>query len=242
MSILKHRHEKEFTIIPNSVFTDSNLNLRDIGLLCVLLHLPDNWRFSIDGLVSILQNDGRDKIRAGLKNLEAAGYLCRDKSRDSAGKVTGAIWIVSDTPMSENPTLEKPTLENPPLIKKEIKKELKEQRTLSKSEKNDPPEEHADEYRDGDDKAYLLASFVENKLCERIPERKKSSKAKLKESADGFYETKLENDCDWDLLRDIVCWLQGDEFWRTRILNGYDFKRHFERLLARYRGDFQASA
>lgn len=106
-----------FTIIASNIFRDENLSIRDRGLLCTLLSLPDNWEFSIIGLTKILP-DGKDTIRASLQKLEKLGYLKRVQAKDSAGKFTGYDYQLSETPLSEkpsseNPTTGKPTTENP---------------------------------------------------------------------------------------------------------------------------------
>ena len=117
MSILRHHHDTSYTVIPNDILNDKRLSLKDIGLLCFILHLPDGWNFSVNGLASILPHDGRDSISSGLKRIEQAGYLKRDRERDSVGRLAEAVWIVSDTPMTENPAQE-----NTIQINKEIKK------------------------------------------------------------------------------------------------------------------------
>lgn len=131
MAILKHHFEKGFTIVPNSIFEDNRLNLRDIGLLCYLLHLPEDWDLSIKGLTAILPNDGRDGISASLKRIEQAGYLRRTQERLKDGTMGDYIWIVSDVPLpkTENPYTDKPNTENPTQIKNVINKEHTEQST-----------------------------------------------------------------------------------------------------------------
>ena len=113
MPILKQRRERGYTIIPNDILESQELSLKDIGLLCYLLHLPEDWQFSIDGLVSILPFDRRAAIMASLNRLEKAHYLYREHERVEHGRFGKAIWIVSDSPMFDFPMLEKPTLENP---------------------------------------------------------------------------------------------------------------------------------
>ena len=113
MPILKQRRERGYTIIPNDILESKELSLKDIGLLCYLLHLPEDWQFSIDGLVSVLPFDRRAAIMASLNRLEKAHYLYREHERVEHGRFGKAIWIVSDSPMSDFPMLEKPTLENP---------------------------------------------------------------------------------------------------------------------------------
>ena len=118
MAILRHRHSTEFTVIPNSIFKDKNLNLKDIGLLCFLIHLPDDWEFTVNGLVAVLPNDGKDSITKSLKRIEDAGYIRREQERLGDGTMSRAVWIVSDTPLTENPSAV-----NHPQTKKENNKE-----------------------------------------------------------------------------------------------------------------------
>lgn len=123
MAVLRHHHDTEFTVIPNSIFNDDRLNTKDIGLLCFLIHLPDDWNFSIKGLNEVLPNDGRDSISASLKRIEQAGYLRREQERNKDGTLGDYIWTVSDTPIS--PKTENPYTENPTQTKKESNKERK---------------------------------------------------------------------------------------------------------------------
>lgn len=121
--IIRHRHARNFTIIPNEIFNDSNLRIRDIGLLCYLLHLPDEWVFSVAGLIKSLPHDRKDGITASLKRLESSGYLRRSQSRSEKGKLSEAVWTVSDTPLTDLPPTEYPLTENPTQIKNPIDKE-----------------------------------------------------------------------------------------------------------------------
>ena len=100
-----------FTIISSNILRDENLSIRDRGLLCTLLSLPDNWEFSIIGLTKILP-DGKDTIRASLQRLEKLGYLKRVQAKDSAGKFTGYDYQLSDTPSHNIATPETSTPEN----------------------------------------------------------------------------------------------------------------------------------
>lgn len=131
MAILRHRHTRDFTIVPNSLIQNENLSLRDIGLLVYMLSLPDDWEFSIRGLDAIFKNDGRDAVSVSLKRIEAAGYLTREVER-KGGKFGAVVWIVSDEPMSpctEKPDTAKPNTANPSQTKNRINKERTEQRT-----------------------------------------------------------------------------------------------------------------
>lgn len=112
MPILRHEHKSNYTTIPNSVFK-SGLSLKGIGLLCLLISLPENWEFSTAGLCAICSSDGRDSICKGLKELEASRYLVRSQRRTATGKTDGVEWVVSDVPLSEKPKTENPEAGNP---------------------------------------------------------------------------------------------------------------------------------
>lgn len=105
MPFIKKQSSGKFTVLPNSIFESGALDLKDIGMLCFILHLPPTWNFSVEGLVSVLKNNGRTSILSSLKSLEKAGYLARFQSRDK-GSFREAIWVVSDTPMTNSDLLE----------------------------------------------------------------------------------------------------------------------------------------
>lgn len=109
MPILRHEHKTNYTVVPNALLYDDRLTLRDIGLLCLMLSLPDDWKFSVRGMRSIVPNDGRDCIAASLKRLKDAGYVQMERQWDN-GKLGTVIWTVSDVAL---PCPEKPCPENP---------------------------------------------------------------------------------------------------------------------------------
>lgn len=134
MAVLRKAHKSNFTVIDNQVFK-SNLSLKARGLLSTMLSLPDNWHFTEAGLVSILPKDGRDSLRAAIKELETERFLTREQMRDENGKLGDYVWTFCDypqvenqpqqnietqvdyvrqveNPVSENPTLDSPTSVN----------------------------------------------------------------------------------------------------------------------------------
>lgn len=135
MAVLRKAHKSNFTVIDNQVFK-SNLSLKARGLLSTMLSLPDNWHFTEAGLVSILPKDGRDSLRAAIKELETERFLIREQMRDENGKLGNCVWTFCDypqvenqpqqnietqvdyvrqveNPVSENPTSVNPTLDSP---------------------------------------------------------------------------------------------------------------------------------
>ena len=121
MAIFRKHKSTNFTTIDNNIFKNQNLSNKATGLLCLMLSLPDDWDFSIEGLMK-LKKDNRSAIRTALYELEEEGYLHRERDRNEKGILTNTIYDIYEVPMLENrtldepkfekPTLEKPTLEN----------------------------------------------------------------------------------------------------------------------------------
>lgn len=107
---------KDYTVMSNHHFKNKNLSLKAKGLLSLMLSLPDDWNYSIKGLVT-LSKDGRDSVMTALKELESEGYIVRRRLRNTKGQVADTEYIISETPMSDFPTQEKPTQDNPTLGK-----------------------------------------------------------------------------------------------------------------------------
>ena len=103
-------------MIDNHVFYNKELSLKAKGLLCQMLSLPDNWNYSLQGLVT-LSSDGISSVRAALSELEKHRYFKRHRLYEN-GKLAGVEYIISETPMCEKLNLEKLKQENLNLEKK----------------------------------------------------------------------------------------------------------------------------
>lgn len=91
------RKRNKFTIIANAALLDQRLSFKAKGLLALLLSRPDGWNFRVEWLVNQSQ-DGREAVRSGLKELEAAGYMKRQARRVEGGRLEGWVWFVTDDP------------------------------------------------------------------------------------------------------------------------------------------------
>ena len=111
MAVLRKDKRSNFTVIDNTVFKDSSLSLKAKGMLCQMLSLPDNWAFTIKGLVKQCK-DGKDSVMSALNELEDAGYFRRVQAK-SDGKFAGFDYIVSETKIADSPYTEIPNTENP---------------------------------------------------------------------------------------------------------------------------------
>ena len=110
-----------YTVLPNGILRDTGLSLKTKGLFAIILSLPEDWDYSVAGLATVA-GCGRDAIRGALKEMEAAGYLTRQRAHGEGGKFAGVVYTIRDTaePLSGNPTMDdpaplsgKPTTDNP---------------------------------------------------------------------------------------------------------------------------------
>ena len=68
MAYFRVNKSKNYTVMSNHHLRDKNLSLRAIGLLSKMLSLPDNWDYSINGLVAICK-DKVPTVRGALSEL-----------------------------------------------------------------------------------------------------------------------------------------------------------------------------
>ena len=125
------KKEKDFVQIPNSILTSPDISLKAKGILALMLSLPDNWKFSIEGIASKCK-ESKECISNAIKELESAGYVKRTMKHGDDGKITGMEYEIfeepytvteneehneekhcEDKPCSANPSAEKPLMEEP---------------------------------------------------------------------------------------------------------------------------------
>ena len=115
MAVIRVEKNKNYTVMSNVHLRDGTLTLKAKGLLSLILSLPDDWHYSINGLAT-LTKEGRAGVMSCLKELEAAGYISRHQLRGEHGRMGQNEYVIYEEPrppQSGNPTTEKPTTENP---------------------------------------------------------------------------------------------------------------------------------
>ena len=80
MAVFRIEKTKDYTVMSNHHFKNKELSLKAKGLLSLMLSLPDNWDYSINGLESIIK-ESRNTVAATLKELESFNYLERNQIR-----------------------------------------------------------------------------------------------------------------------------------------------------------------
>lgn len=78
MSVIRVEKTKNYTVMSNYHFKERAMSLKAKGLLSLMLSLPDNWDYSIAGLVAICK-ENETAIKSALKELQQFGYVKVDK-------------------------------------------------------------------------------------------------------------------------------------------------------------------
>jgi len=119
-SIIRVIKNRNYTVMSNQHLQCKELSLKAKGLMSLCLSLPENWNYTISGLVSLSQ-DGPDGVKSALKSLKQFGFLKIEKIRNSKG-VFESIYTFYENP-EENPDF-KPVSED---------KDKEETKTVQKS-------------------------------------------------------------------------------------------------------------
>lgn len=108
---IRRDRANHITILDQQLVRDSRLSWKARGIFAYLWSQSEEWEFN-EIEVSKHSIDGRDSLRSGLKELEDAGYLERERERDGNGKVRSSKWILHEKPMLKNPTQGNPVQVN----------------------------------------------------------------------------------------------------------------------------------
>lgn len=116
MAVYRVKKNRGYTVMSNYHLHDKRLSLKAVGLLSKMLSFNDGWNFSTKGLSSICK-EGPDAILSALRELEEVGYLVRQRSRDSMGRMSTTVFEIYEQPQRENPDAENPHMDYPDMGK-----------------------------------------------------------------------------------------------------------------------------
>lgn len=105
MSIIRVHKTANFTVMSNTHFKEKKMSLKAKGLLSLMLSLPDDWNYSVSGLVT-LSKDGKDSVMSALAELETFGYLERTRTVNERGQFSGIEYNIFEQPQTEKPVTE----------------------------------------------------------------------------------------------------------------------------------------
>lgn len=115
MSVIRVNKSRNYTVMSNYHLRDKNLSLKAKGLLSIMLSLPDDWDYSIKGLVAICK-EGQTSVETALDELKEYGYVVIEKiapNKDNGGKFE-YIYNIYEQPC-DNQTIENQGVENLPI-------------------------------------------------------------------------------------------------------------------------------
>lgn len=98
--------EDKFTQIPNHWLRDERISHRARGILGLLLSHKAGFEINLLDLVT-----GREKqeaVRTAVRELEAVGYLTRERERDEFGRLKAADWRLSEPTGDDRPQVGNP--------------------------------------------------------------------------------------------------------------------------------------
>lgn len=112
MAVFRIEKTRDYTVMSNHHLRNTDLSLKAKGLLSLMLSLPEDWDYTMKGLARICK-DGIDSISGGIRELEAHGYLIRERIRNENGQLGSIEYTILEQPKSPTPMQGAPILENP---------------------------------------------------------------------------------------------------------------------------------
>lgn len=184
MAVIRVNNTKGFTVMSNYHFQDKEISLKAKGLLGLMLSLPSNWDYSVNGLVAIVK-ENKAAVQTALKELEEHKYLKRTRVQDETGRFD-YIYDIYEKPYEKLPCTENrctdiqctevQCTENQPQINtnkqntnKQSTKELNTNEYKEKNIKKESVNSVIAEYTENKDLQDALHGFVEMRTKARKP-------------------------------------------------------------------------
>lgn len=125
MAIVRVNKTSDYTVMSNTHLRERGMSLKAKGLLTIMLSLPDDWDYSVRGLVAIC-SEGEHSVETALLELKKFGYLQVVKlmpNETESGRYE-YVYEVYETPRNEQQSLndsekqetQKQGVENVPLV------------------------------------------------------------------------------------------------------------------------------
>ena len=101
MAKFKVNKTRDYTIIPNIHLIERKMSLKSKVLLTLMLSLPDDWNYSLKGLVSLC-SESESAVKSSLQELKEFGYLRIQKiaPKKGSGKFE-YIYEIFESPLKE---------------------------------------------------------------------------------------------------------------------------------------------
>lgn len=93
----REEHNESYTVIDNAVLQNVNISFEARGFLCYLLSLPNDWTFTVRGIVK-QTGCSKSVILRLMDELKTAGYIKLERKQDKQGRFTQSSWHIYETP------------------------------------------------------------------------------------------------------------------------------------------------
>lgn len=85
---------------------------------------------------------------------------------------------------------------------------------------------------DHDSWPWTLADYLAREKAKDNPDRAQPTESELQKQAAVLNELHEQNGVAWDVMEEVMYQSLDHDYWRRRVQNAYDFKRHFNNILA----------
>lgn len=109
MAVIRVQKTSNYTVMSNRHFKEKSMSLKAKGLLSLMLSLPDDWDYTVSGLVAICK-EGTKAVQSTLSELEEFGYLKRTRAHGDKG-LFEYIYDIYEQPQAGSPQTEEPQTE-----------------------------------------------------------------------------------------------------------------------------------
>lgn len=109
-TVFRIEKSREFVVMSNKFLRNKDMSLKAKGLLALCLSLPEDWNYSLNGLVAICK-ESHTSIRSTLKELEEHGHLVRNRLQGERGQFHYE-YIIYESPHSGFLNAENPYTDN----------------------------------------------------------------------------------------------------------------------------------
>ena len=241
MATIRVEKNKNYSVISNTPLQDKNLSLKAKGLLALVFTLPDDWEYSINGIVKIVK-ESRDAVMTAFKELEQNGYLKREKQRTSDGKFSSVVYVFYEVPQiltpksdlstSENSTSENSNSENPIQKNTNITKYLNKKNILQQSLDCDtsPDDRNKKEFGSDSEPYKLACKLIDNVLEIRPKARVPKEPKDIQKWAEVFDKIIRIDKIDVEEIYQVLNYVLRNDFWSKNILSPASLRKNFDRL------------
>lgn len=107
--IYRADHNKNFTCLSGDTIRDYDLSSEALGLLVRLLNMPDDWKFTLEGISHTFNISKKTLIRL-VKELKEKGYIEIGHEKGESGRFVSSTWNIYEVHhTSQNGTAENRT-------------------------------------------------------------------------------------------------------------------------------------